>query len=79
MIKLEMGLQELAVSGSNVGFSRRGVSRRACFRLAGRIPCSALEVDNFMRYINLLTYLLTYMVKGEVACTDGIILERVSG
>jgi len=21
--------------------------------------CSALEVDNFMRYINLLTYLLT--------------------
>jgi len=30
--------------------------------------CSALEVDNFMRYINLLTYLLTlqcHLVKGK--------------
>jgi len=25
-----------------------------------RVETGALEVDNFMRYINLLTYLLTY-------------------
>ena len=31
--------------------------RRIC--LHDTSACSALEVDNFMRYINLLTYLLT--------------------
>jgi len=33
--------------------------RRICLRDTS--ACSALEVDNFMRYINLLTYLLTYL------------------
>jgi len=32
--------------------------RRICLRDTS--ACSALEVDNFMRYINLLSYLLTY-------------------
>ena len=30
--------------------------------------CSALEVDNFMRYINLLTYLLTSRAKNRCGC-----------
>jgi len=30
--------------------------------------CSALEVDNFMRYINLLTYLLTYLLCTMTLC-----------
>jgi len=33
--------------------------RRICLRDTS--ACSTLEVDNFMRYINLLTYLLTYL------------------
>ena len=35
--------------------------RRICLRDTS--ACSALEVDNFMRYINLLTYLLSSLVE----------------
>ena len=35
---------------------------RRRIRLRDTSACSALEVDNFMRYINLLTYLLTYLL-----------------
>jgi len=31
--------------------------------------CNALEVDNFMRYINLPTYLLTYFMSPVPLCT----------
>ena len=41
--------------------ARRKVKMRAHDRIGRCLDClTALEVDNFMRYINLLTYLLTY-------------------
>ena len=43
------------------------------FTRYGSRKANALEVDNFMRYINLLTYLLTYLkcIKYSTCCGYG--------
>jgi len=50
--RISSGTRQSALTLSDVCW------RRICLRDTS--ACSALEVDNFMRYINLLTYLLTY-------------------
>jgi len=42
-----------------------------------RSTTSALEVDNFMRYINLLTYLLTYLLTSSVVCDISTMCSKV--
>ena len=49
--RISSGTRQSALTLSDVYW------RRIC--LCNTSACSALEVDNFMRYINLLTYLLT--------------------
>jgi len=49
--RISSGTRQSALTLSDVCW------RRICLRHTS--ACSALEVDNFMRYINLLTYLLT--------------------
>jgi len=50
--RISSGTRQSALTLSDVYW------RRICLRDTS--ACNALEVDNFMRYINLLTYLLTY-------------------
>jgi len=50
--RISSGTRQSALTLSDVYW------RRICLRDTS--ACSAIEVDNFMRYINLLTYLLTY-------------------
>ena len=50
--RISSGTRQSALTLSDVYWRR--------FCLHDTSACSALEVDNFMRYINLLTYLLTY-------------------
>ena len=52
--RISSGTRQSALTLSDV------YGRRIC--LCDTSACSALEVDNFMRYINLLTYLLTYLL-----------------
>jgi len=52
--RISSGTRQSALTLSDVCW------RRICLRDTS--ACSALEVDDFMRYINLLTYLLTYLL-----------------
>jgi len=52
--RISSGTRQSALTLSDVYW------RRIC--LCNTSACSTLEVDNFMRYINLLTYLLTYLL-----------------
>jgi len=48
-----------------------------CICLRDTSACSTLEVDNFMRYVNLLTYLFTYNTDLTPGIEDVLLLQSL--